>query len=335
MPDTELLEIKNWDKFQSKNTTKWIKDYSNREDDREFGQLTLFQRGLLEGLCRLRARIGTPIPHDATHIARSIHAAPTDRPHLTHALLTLISQGFLIPQNQQLNSVENDREEENREEERRGEETMSAFKTKIGQLAWEHLQVTVQTTDKSYPELLARARVIGGQDKILDAFESFCQDHAGEKLAYPLSAFLNVLDGYVLSESVHKGYGVKSDVCSRLIGELAFSANGQVLFDKKQMLAISRLLEIYDPHEIKAAFQEFWEQASGDDFQVKHAARKFTETAEQLINVQRARREEARKTQELLARTTEVEQLRAAEELLARQRADAAEQDLVEDTLGS
>jgi len=67
---SSLLEIKNWTKYQKPNTTTWIKDYTNREDDLAFGKLTMFQRGLLEGICRLRARQARPIPNDPAYLSR-------------------------------------------------------------------------------------------------------------------------------------------------------------------------------------------------------------------------------------------------------------------------
>jgi hypothetical protein len=55
----KFLAIKNWEKYQPnvKNPT-YIRDYVNREDDREFAKLNFFQRGALEALCPLRRVAG-------------------------------------------------------------------------------------------------------------------------------------------------------------------------------------------------------------------------------------------------------------------------------------
>lgn len=92
-----FLEIKNWAKFQKPNTTQWIKDYSNREDDREFALLTMTQRGTLEGLCRLRARLGKAIPYDPAYIARALQILPEERHCCPRTLRILVQSGFLIP----------------------------------------------------------------------------------------------------------------------------------------------------------------------------------------------------------------------------------------------
>ena len=212
------------------------------------------------------------------------------------------------------------------------EEQMSAFKDKIGQLAWEHLRVMVQPSDKSYPELLARARIIGGQDKLIDAFETFCQDHAGESIAYPLGMFLKVLDGYVLSASVQTP---DKGEAKNLVNELAYIAEGSgIAFDKKQQIALGRLLETYRPEEIRGAFQEFY-QSVNDDFDKKHAARKFVETVEQILYTQRKRKEQARKTEETIRQATIQEQQKAENERREREEVEKEAESLIEDSLPS
>jgi hypothetical protein len=105
------LEIKNWDKYQKPNTTSWIKDYTNREDDPDFARLTFFQRGLLEGLCRLRARLGKPIPYDIDYISRALCAVAVERRLVGRSIAVTISRGFLIPCNQQDSFPDSAREE--------------------------------------------------------------------------------------------------------------------------------------------------------------------------------------------------------------------------------
>jgi hypothetical protein len=62
----------------------------------------------MDALCRLRGRLGKNIPNSPTDVARMLHACPKDRPHITHAILTLVAQGFLILSNQQIDRVDRD-----------------------------------------------------------------------------------------------------------------------------------------------------------------------------------------------------------------------------------
>jgi len=108
--DQQFLSIKNWSKFQpklknGKDRRDWIRVDTRLEDDWEFSQLTCFERELLTSIWRVRGRTGNNIPNDPMYIARAICAVGTDRPHIGHALATLISRGFLILSNQQ-NDIE-------------------------------------------------------------------------------------------------------------------------------------------------------------------------------------------------------------------------------------
>jgi hypothetical protein len=106
----KYLAIKNWHRYQPDNRLRskdavlpWIRDYCDREDDAEFRSLTMYQREVLQGLCRLvgrtRARL---IQNDITYIAGALHILPRERAHLPLAVSTLTSLGFLIPCNEQL-----------------------------------------------------------------------------------------------------------------------------------------------------------------------------------------------------------------------------------------
>jgi len=125
VPGCKFLAIRGWVKFHQpekpgkkgwRPDTKWpwIKDATNREDDFDFGALGFFDRGLLEGLGRARGRTGKNIHNSLSWIAQATHALPTDRPHLRHGILTLVSRGILIPTDQQLDCVEESRIEEKR-----------------------------------------------------------------------------------------------------------------------------------------------------------------------------------------------------------------------------
>ena len=118
-----------------------------------------------------------------------------------------------------------------------------------------------------------------------------------------------------------------------LIDALALLGNDQLAtFDKGQTREVVALLTEHTAEEIKAAFREMWDGAT-DDFARKHFARTFAAKAPQVIAIHRGRVEQARKTQELIARTTAQERARAESELAAVIARDAAEAELIEEFL--
>jgi hypothetical protein len=106
----KYLRIKNWERYQPNNSLRskdavlqWVKDYTDREDDAEYRSLTMYQRGVLDGLCRLAGRTRSRLlQNDVTHIAGALHILPRERAHLPHAITTLTSLGFLVPCNEQV-----------------------------------------------------------------------------------------------------------------------------------------------------------------------------------------------------------------------------------------
>lgn len=89
-----------------------MKDYTDKELDADYMRLTCLQRYVLDGCCRLRGRSGKNLPNDATTLARLLHVARTDAPHIPHAVSTLLTRGFLVLSNQQLDFTDKDKEEE-------------------------------------------------------------------------------------------------------------------------------------------------------------------------------------------------------------------------------
>ena len=101
------LSIPNWNKYQPKNkngktSRYWIRLETNLEDDREFDSLTDFQKLVLIGIWRLRGRSGKNVPNDPAYIGRAIHTQVTNRSHMGHTIATLISHGFLVLTDQQV-----------------------------------------------------------------------------------------------------------------------------------------------------------------------------------------------------------------------------------------
>ena len=112
---SKYLAIKNWEHYQSEsNNMIWIKDYVNKEHDPEFGKLTMFQRGLFEGLCRYRARMNRNITNDLLHIFLALSVNSVDRNNVPTALQLLVNCGLLIPSNEEDKFTEERREEENK-----------------------------------------------------------------------------------------------------------------------------------------------------------------------------------------------------------------------------
>jgi hypothetical protein len=96
----KYLAIKNWHKYQSADLTQycpWIRTYVNKDQDYGFSHLTMLQRYLLEGCCRLRSRVGHNIPNDPQWIARALMILPQERRFVRNAIRAIIASGFLIP----------------------------------------------------------------------------------------------------------------------------------------------------------------------------------------------------------------------------------------------
>jgi len=125
----QYYAIKNWEVYQpalrSKMARKdFVRDYTDRDQDPDFSSLTVFQRGVLNALCRLRGSLGQKIYTNHTYIARAIHALPTDCARIGYALHTLVARGFLIITNQSDNKKVG--VERRGYKERRGEERIES-----------------------------------------------------------------------------------------------------------------------------------------------------------------------------------------------------------------
>ena len=100
--------------------TLWIKDYVNRLDDSAYSRLTMFQRGLLDELRRLRGRTGKNIRNDPKYIVRATQVPPKEAHCVPQAIRKLTSSGFLIPCNQELDFSEKKKNRERVEREETG-----------------------------------------------------------------------------------------------------------------------------------------------------------------------------------------------------------------------
>ena len=100
------LRVKKWEDYNPSvaNMRKkdaalpWIRAYTEKLDNYEFTQLTMFQRALFEGVCLLVGkRPLRTVRNDPTWLSQALHVQLTDIPHVGHALSTLISRGLFIP----------------------------------------------------------------------------------------------------------------------------------------------------------------------------------------------------------------------------------------------
>jgi hypothetical protein len=111
----KFLAINDWEEYQTDmKNREWIKDSVCQNDRHKFASLSMFERGVLQELRRLRGRTRMNIENDVAHIALAIHAKVTDRSHLRHAIGTLIARRILILTNQRHSSIEEKRIEEKR-----------------------------------------------------------------------------------------------------------------------------------------------------------------------------------------------------------------------------
>lgn len=112
----EFLAIKNWGKYQAINRSgKWIKDYTQQDDEPELAKLTMFQRGVYQELRRIRGRRGRNTPNDMEFILCAMSAARVDRPRIPCAIRELTACGLLILTDQEFDYF-NSSEKENKKE---------------------------------------------------------------------------------------------------------------------------------------------------------------------------------------------------------------------------
>ena len=168
-----------------------------------------------------------------------------------------------------------------------------------------------------------------GERKVHEAFDEWAETRKGDIIQKPVTEFLKIGPGLCTGIIQLRP---KGDLFA-LLNELASISDNRVLFNREQQSAVGRLMSAHSPADIKSAFSEFWGNIENDDFAVRQAAKTFTEAAEQLLAVQARRREKERQTQELLRASTEAEQKKAADEMLARLKEESDLQDLVEDSL--
>jgi hypothetical protein len=168
-----------------------------------------------------------------------------------------------------------------------------------------------------------------GERRVIEVFEEWAEVRKGEMIARPIQEFSRVAPGLCTGTIQLKPKGKLFG----LLNDLAGVSNNRVIFNREQQAAIGRLMVEHSPADIKSAFSEYFGNIEGDDFLVRNAAKTFVEAAEQLLYVRAKRAEDTRRTAEMVARCTEKEQLKAAQEAEELARKASEDDELVEDHL--
>jgi hypothetical protein len=102
-PRKQYIAIKNWDKYQCdskgqvRNTpSPWIKDYTDKESDYEYTQLSYSQRYVYDALRRLRGKTGKNPPHDIKYLAHQLSSKKGDRENLNPTIKVLWDLGLVF-----------------------------------------------------------------------------------------------------------------------------------------------------------------------------------------------------------------------------------------------
>lgn len=98
----EYIAIKNWDKYQADSKghlregySPWIKDWVDKEADREYSDLTCLQRYLYDALRRLRGKLGKNPANDPIWIGRILSIHGRERKHIPQAINRLLELGLI------------------------------------------------------------------------------------------------------------------------------------------------------------------------------------------------------------------------------------------------
>jgi hypothetical protein len=107
----EYIAIKNWGKYQADSKgqlregySPWIKDWVDKEADREYSDLTCLQRYLYDALRRLRGKLGKNPANDPVWIGRILSVHGRERKHIPQAIERLLELGLITLSSQPLPS---------------------------------------------------------------------------------------------------------------------------------------------------------------------------------------------------------------------------------------
>lgn len=212
------------------------------------------------------------------------------------------------------------------------EETNMKAKKEIPPLCRRILGTKAEIYDNVWAEV-KELETLYGSTIVINTFAEWAATRAGDDLrGKPVTEFLKTADG-LLSGTLS---AVVSPATGALANELAYLSGGAVTFDDQAKSALTRLLKDHSEAELAAAFRQYFGDLSADDaFQMKYAAKKFTEKAEQLVYVQRRRKADQKQSTEVLEATRSASVLQAEAERQSRSQKRAVEHESVEDTLSA
>jgi hypothetical protein len=180
-------------------------------------------------------------------------------------------------------------------------------------------------------DLLAKAQGETGRSDVVEAFRKWAEENAGEDFnGRPVQAFLKVATG-ILRGTIAVGGPSGNPELQELLRELVKISGGSVVFENKHASALGTLLKTFPKDEIVSAFRTYYGQVEGDAFDLKHAARRFTEVAPQLLELDRERKAEEELLQKQMRSTQERERAAADAEAEAIHKAKKAEEALIEE----
>jgi hypothetical protein len=196
-----------------------------------------------------------------------------------------------------------------------------SLQKKLRVLCLKNLGCKAEPWDNVWDEVRELSEAFG-ERKVVEAFEEWAEVHRGEMVARPIQEFSRVAPGLCTGIIQLKP---KGDLFA-LLNDLAGIANNRVIFNREQQSAIGRLMAFHSPADIKSAFQEYYGNIEGDDFEVRRAAKTFVEAAEQLLAVRAKRAADIQKTDMMVKACTAAEQEKARKEAeeLARKEAEEA-----------
>jgi hypothetical protein len=173
-----------------------------------------------------------------------------------------------------------------------------SYKDKINEVCVRVLGTTIRSNDPRWNELRPFLSVHGAS-KITEVFETWASS-LEQPPAYPLSYFLGAIKR-LLAGSEPEPADVREIQEQTSLKELAaelYGINSQQAFTGKEKLALGKLLQEYGREEILAGYKDYVSPL--DDFELRKAARTFTQGGADAVILQTRKYKAERKRQEEL-----------------------------------
>ena len=184
---------------------------------------------------------------------------------------------------------------------------------------------------KLYDEQACLIRNLEAEHKgsaVINAFGRWAKEHRYDDSRNPIKDFLEVAEDYLGGGSGVEPVQAKASEANKLARELAFIGDGKVTFDDKQKKRLEACLGEFSFDELVSAFREYLRSQSDND--LPFAAKKFSESADQLAENARRRKDSLEKQAAQIESETE----RLAREAAAERARLPKVEEEVEETLG-